>query len=385
MLTPVPTARVRLYADRAEWLSSRTATVGASEVAAILGCSPYAGPWDVLARRLHPRDEDSPDKARGREWEQWVLYLYAKQTGLHVCAPGAPWDHEGPVTVVHDEGESDVQVLAAKEQRRAQDLRQDAQVIEGRGTLRETGRTGDRGAVSGPGVERRGDGAGRVDVAHQRHHEGPGHDDDRGLGAAQGLAWATCSPDAWAYGAEGWGLVEVKTSVKPADWGEPGVYRPDEAAGHVPPNYLLQVAWALEVTGLPWCDLVAMMPWYDLRVYRIYADAEYQADLLAQVGEWRERHLVRGEPLPVDGSAACRRVVEREPRDPGREATPEEWAAMQIWAQARAQVEHWSEVAATAQNHLLRSMGPAERIYTPDGWRIVRANGMRLLPPKETK
>jgi len=320
---PVPIERVRLPATREAWLAARG--IGGSEVGAILGCSPWAGPWDVLAARVRPLDRDTPTLARGRRFERIALELYAEQTGLHVCAPGAPYAHDGPVVVVAD-------------------------------------------------FERTINGA-------ESQHNGASEGVKEPISSAR--SWATYSPDGWAYGPEGWGLVEAKTSTQPGEWGEAGFYTPDQAAEHVPAHYLAQVLWGLEVTGLPWCDLTVLLPYYEVRVYRIYADAALQRDLLAQVGAWRQAHLVEGRPLNVDGSQACRRVVEREPTDPGREATQEEAALLQSLWGCRNHVTCWQRQADWIANMLLLRMGPAERVYTQDGWRATRKNGLRVWQPKE--
>lgn len=63
--------------SRTDWLAERRKGVGGSEVAALFGCSPWASEWDVWLSKTDPdvlsEDTDDAVKARGREWEAWVL------------------------------------------------------------------------------------------------------------------------------------------------------------------------------------------------------------------------------------------------------------------------------------------------------------------------
>jgi predicted phage-related endonuclease len=64
----------------------RTTTVGSSDVAGILGLSPWAGPWDAYARLtgLVPRysETDTPAQARGRMMELGIGERWAIERGL---------------------------------------------------------------------------------------------------------------------------------------------------------------------------------------------------------------------------------------------------------------------------------------------------------------
>lgn len=167
-------------------------------------------------------------------------------------------------------------------------------------------------------------------------------------------AWATCSPDAFIADKDGvCGGLEAKAVLdfgSAAGWGEetqivePGVFE-RTAPWPAPLHYVLQVYWSLAVTGLPFWDLAAiLMPRRGRLVYhRFLADPEFQDALLAQVGAWRERHLVGGEEPPVDDSAAAWSYYAGLPHEaPLREATPEEAAlarALHAAQQTRAGAE----------------------------------------------
>lgn len=67
----------------------RAKRIGASEVAAVLGLSPWAGPFDVWARIVHGVEKDeSPEMAVGRYLESAVLGWYRDKTGHSVSRGG---------------------------------------------------------------------------------------------------------------------------------------------------------------------------------------------------------------------------------------------------------------------------------------------------------
>lgn len=122
-------------------------------------------------------------------------------------------------------------------------------------------------------------------------------------------AWATATPDGYARDEfAGWGLVEAKTDRHAGGkWGESGDVPEWNAAAaeRVRPDYAVQVYHQLWVTGAPWCDLVVLGPFYDLRRYRIWRDPLVEEQLLEALREWVRRYLVEDVPPPLDGSDAA--------------------------------------------------------------------------------
>lgn len=83
--------RLRIYRDRESWLQARRANhrISSTDVARILGVSPFGGPWDVRAeKRGHPTKRWTPSKLRdlerGRRREAGILTDYAELTGFGV-------------------------------------------------------------------------------------------------------------------------------------------------------------------------------------------------------------------------------------------------------------------------------------------------------------
>lgn len=85
--------------DRAAWLAQRRNGIGASDIAAVLGISPWKTPLQLYMdkRGELPPQEDAPQLRRGRMLEPLVLDFYADETGHQVtrqqeCVVGAePW------------------------------------------------------------------------------------------------------------------------------------------------------------------------------------------------------------------------------------------------------------------------------------------------------
>jgi predicted phage-related endonuclease len=227
------TAAVHIYADRAAWLAARVGApdehrIGGSDVAAILGVSRFAGPWDLYAERVLGIKREATaareaDFRRGNLLERYVLEEYAHRTSHSV-------HHADEIVHLVDD-------------------------------------------------------------------------------------WRVGSPDALATDLDGVrGGVEAKTSRDAHEWGEDGAeiadYERDGGASIVPPYYALQVYWYLDLSGLPWWDVAVLLPWYEVRAYRIWRDEALQARIVAQVSAWRRRHLVEREAPDLDASEACKRAME---------------------------------------------------------------------------
>jgi putative phage-type endonuclease len=68
-------------ANRAEWLKARRAGIGASDIAAIMGISPWSTPFQVWASKVSdvPDDEGSESMKWGRVLENVILDEWAKE------------------------------------------------------------------------------------------------------------------------------------------------------------------------------------------------------------------------------------------------------------------------------------------------------------------
>lgn len=133
--------------------------------------------------------------------------------------------------------------------------------------------------------------------------------------------WLRASPDGLAIDqANTLGLVEAKTALNRDVWApERGIVieRWDDAIEDkltevVPPYYAVQGYVQLAASKLPWVDLCALVPqgmWLAGRYVRLMRDEETQQALVEQLGAWRQKHLINGEPPEVDGSKACNQYL----------------------------------------------------------------------------
>lgn len=105
--------------DRTAWLEARRTGCGASDVAGILGISPWASPWSIWADKvgLTPLDDDAERDIDdpltfGRDLEDIIRDRYERQSGLYVVGaqsiirhPSEPWCFatvDGLVVESHD-------------------------------------------------------------------------------------------------------------------------------------------------------------------------------------------------------------------------------------------------------------------------------------------
>lgn len=81
--------------DRSEWLAWRRRGIGASDVPAILGLSPWASPYSVYAekRGLVPDTDATEAMALGLALEPVIAALFHERTGLYVVGAQTRFEH----------------------------------------------------------------------------------------------------------------------------------------------------------------------------------------------------------------------------------------------------------------------------------------------------
>lgn len=83
--------------SRSEWLDWRRRGIGASDVAMLLGISPWGGPWDLWMAKVHGFDgPDRPELAMGRAIEPLVLAWAAEELECRL-EPGERLEERGPL------------------------------------------------------------------------------------------------------------------------------------------------------------------------------------------------------------------------------------------------------------------------------------------------
>lgn len=99
-------------------------------------------------------------------------------------------------------------------------------------------------------------------------------------------AWRLASPDGRATKGP---LIEAKTAGLASGFGVPAGWSDTRA----PLGYELQCRWQMHVCGVDQVVLAAMVAGLGMRFYTFDRDLSVEADMVAQVTEWRDRYLVR--------------------------------------------------------------------------------------------
>lgn len=104
--TPDAKLLLRAGAPRKEWLEARTQGVGASEISAILGMSPYATPYTVWADKMGYAPETEPNMAMrmGNKLEPIIRELFTEEKGLKVRASGLLQSKQNPYLLYTPDG-----------------------------------------------------------------------------------------------------------------------------------------------------------------------------------------------------------------------------------------------------------------------------------------
>ena len=187
--------------------------------------------------------------------------------------------------------------------------------------------------------------------------------------ARRDAPWLRESPDAFATDARTGelGHVEAKTALHRDAWSpEQGVLIErwdDGCEALLPPHYAVQAYVQLAVTGLPWNDVCALVPhggWLAVRWVRLLRDEDTQGQIVEAADAWRLRHLINGEPPPVDGSRPCNRFLARAfQARPARVATDDEAARIRELAALRAQRKTIEARAEVLTNELVTAAAGA--------------------------
>lgn len=153
----------------------------------------------------------------------------------------------------------------------------------------------------------------------------------------------------------------------------------DDAAKIVPPYYASQCYWLMLASGRAWWDLVDGDR-FGVRIFRIYRDEKTIAAMLDHVTAWRDRYLVRREPLPIDDSAACRAAV-AVPRAAGKRPADEiELELIARWSAARRREQDAEAEKKRLANELILRIGDAEGLAVGSGSiTLVRTKGRRSI------
>lgn len=182
--------------------------------------------------------------------------------------------------------------------------------------------------------------------------------------------WMLATPDALCTDDEVIvGLAEAKTAGldQSHQWSD---------SGEVPRHYLVQCAWQMAVTELPWVDLAALVGGTKFRIVRIERDMELEEFLVERMRTFREKYVETEKPPPItEGSEATRKALERVwPHDNGETLHVTDPAILrqielyhEAYAKAKAAEEHKQGCAADLQ----RFMGDTRKLTTDGHGSII--------------
>ncbi len=271
---------------RATWLEDRRKGIGASDVAAILGLSPFASEWDVWASKmgLVPDDDldDKPHIVRGNLVEPALAEWYAEDTGAGVAGDGEtvvvgeyPWLRCSPDRWVAN---NDVTWLL------------------------------------------------EIKTSKIADGWGPTGSEATGLGALD-IIPAYIAPQCW-WQMEVTDTDRVDVIVALVPWYVDGLIMQLREQG-VDDEKIGRIVLGLE--GV------------EIRTYTIHRDRTLGAALVAKIGAWWERHVVNGEQPPLSASAASW-LVEQHPKAGSevRGADADEEAVGRAWIDAKAKAKEWA-------------------------------------------
>jgi putative phage-type endonuclease len=196
------------------------------------------------------------------------------------------------------------------------------------------------------------------------------------------VQWARCSPDGIVRNGGSWLRgVEIKTAGywSAHRWGDTG-------SGVVPPEYLVQCAWSMFVTGIPVWDIAVLIGGQDYRVYTLHRDAELEAEIVAGVTEFWECVQTKTPP-PVDNSLAYAKYLADKMAGKGRDVVVEQCDAGEVLAtelrEAMRLCDEAEERESLAKNQIREFLAAAgaTALATLHGWITWREdkNGKRAI------
>jgi len=143
--------------------------------------------------------------------------------------------------------------------------------------------------------------------------------------------WMMASPDFWlgVHRPEGLECKVIQNAVNASEW----------MIHSAPPHVTVQSHWCMMVTDVDRWHIGALL-WYsqEIRHYTIERDRAFEAKILDRAQSWWERHVIGGEPPPMDSTAACgSAILDRNRRSDGRtrEANESEEKIIAEWLQWR--------------------------------------------------
>ncbi len=150
---------------------------------------------------------------------------------------------------------------------------------------------------------------------------------------------------------------EGKTSRNRSGWGEPGT-------AEIPVVYLCQVQHGMMVTSIPRADIAVMFGDFELAIYHVEADPEFQMLLLEHEAKFWLHVEQRIPPEPVTASD----MIHRWPRNliASTAATSDDLQAARVLVAVKDRIAAWEKIKEQAETLLKGSIKDAEGLHVGD-------------------
>tara|TARA_R100001015_G_C4632758_1_gene196753 strand:+ start:1899 stop:2837 length:939 start_codon:yes stop_codon:yes gene_type:complete len=191
------------------------------------------------------------------------------------------------------------------------------------------------------------------------------------------------SPDRYvSAGKTRFGL-EIKTARSVDGWG-------DDLGSGVPVYYATQAAWYMACTNIDrWDFAVLFLVNDEFRRYTLIRDKKTEKKLVKKCGDWWKRHVVGGEPPPIDGSTAADKFLQGKYDNPNEEyrlAVPEEEELIFELDDIQNEIKALKEKEALFKNQLKEKIGENAGLRGTFGtvsWKM--SNGRTSLDSKSLR
>lgn len=154
-------------------------------------------------------------------------------------------------------------------------------------------------------------------------------------------------------------VVEIKTARRGDEWGQ-------ASTDDLPAEYLIQVVVYMAVCDVNSADVAVLIAGSDFRIYHVERDLELEEMIIAKLGEWWSRHMISGEPVPVDGHEKTREWLSRKfafdlaPLIPTSPYLDDLGRKLE---EARKTVDVWSEAKTRYENLFKEQIGESSGVH----------------------
>jgi putative phage-type endonuclease len=184
-------------------------------------------------------------------------------------------------------------------------------------------------------------------------------------------SWMAASPDALVYAGD---RVERTVDAKLVFWDQRRKWEVEP-----PEGVQFQMWWQMAVTNCEVCDVAAWLGDDAPRIYTIERNHEAERVMISKCEEWHRRYVLGDEIPPISGSKTAavwlQQAFPKHARPDMREATEEEIALLEEYAEVRLLRQDSTEQCDKLENRIKLAIGDREGLEWPGGqftWRLAK-------------